>query len=132
MRTYVSFALAAASVLALGGCFKATFVADPSMANLGTAPEESAARGPTGEPVRVTKPVTGWSSDEWHSFWLFGLVGTADVDARAVCPQGAAVVRTGGNVGTTLVTIATLGIYAPRKVYVRCHRAPGSPAPTDE
>ena len=131
MKASVSLALGVASVIALSGCFKATFVADASMAGLGTAPEEALSRGPAGEPVLVTHPVTGWSSDEWQSFWLFGLAGTAEVDTRSVCPQGVAVVRTGGNGWTGLVSVVTLGIYTPRKVYVRCHRAPGSPAPID-
>lgn len=66
--------------------------------------------------------------DEWTSFYVFGLVGTAEIDARKMCPGSEVVgVATGSNAGTATLTVLTLGIYAPRKVYVAC----GTPAPKE-
>jgi hypothetical protein len=47
-------------------------------------------------------------------------VGDKEYDVREWCPNGTGVARTGGNVGTTMLTIVTIGIYAPRTVYVTC------------
>ena len=78
------------------GRYKATFVENPSAAK----------REPTHE--------------EWSNHYVFGLVGDKEYDTRDWCPNGIAMARTGGNVGTSSLTIVTLGIYAPRKVYVTC------------
>jgi hypothetical protein len=65
--------------------------------------------------------VAGERHDEWTSFFLWGLVGRERVDAREVCRNEAvAEVRTGSNAGTAVVSLLTLGIYMPRKVYVTC------------
>jgi hypothetical protein len=56
----------------------------------------------------------------WAHLFVFGAVGETDVDVRRVCGTEAARVRTGGDVGTALIAIATLGIYTPRKVSVTC------------
>ena len=78
------------------GCYKATFVEDPRLAK----------QEPTHE--------------EWADHYAFGLIGDKDYDVTQWCPEGAGVVKTGGNVGTTALTVVTIGIYAPRKVYVTC------------
>ncbi len=88
--------LALAATLGSTGCYKATFFPDPS-----------AVRGETHE--------------EWSDFYVFGLVGTEHFDVSQFCKDGqAAMVRTGGNFGTGLVSVITIGIYTPRKVYVTC------------
>ena len=47
--------------------------------------------------------------------------GFGDIDVKQFCPDGrVAQVVTGGNFGSGIVTFLTLGIYAPRKVYVTC------------
>jgi hypothetical protein len=85
-----------ALALNMTGCYRATFIRD-----------SSATRG-------VEK-------DKWADFFIFGLVGERDYNVRDFCPDGrVAEVRTGGNFGTGLVSLLTLGIYAPRKVYVTC------------
>lgn len=89
-----SAVLAVVPLMLMSGCFRATMIDD-------RLPE-----GPRHE--------------AWTDFFLFGLVGEEELDVRTYCPSGAVEVRTGGNVGTVLVTVATLGIYAPRKVYIRC------------
>lgn len=89
-------AVAIATLAMTSGCYKATFVEDPSAAK----------REPTHE--------------EWSNHYVFGLVGDKEYDTRQWCPEGAAATRTGGNVGTSALTLVTLGIYAPRKVYVTC------------
>jgi hypothetical protein len=89
-------AACAALAVTASGCYKATFVRDP-------------------------QAMRGEEHDEWTSFFLFGLVGTERVDVHEFCPSGnVAMVRTGGNFGTGLVSGLTLGIYTPRKVYVTC------------
>lgn len=62
----------------------------------------------------------GAEHDEWTTFFVFGLVGHEVIDVKKYCPGEVAMVRTGGNVGTTLVSGLTFGIYTPRKVYVTC------------
>ena len=99
---HVSLKLGGAAILAsmLGatGCYKATFVENPQAAK--------------------SKP----TRDEWTNHYVFGLVGDEEYDTREWCPNGTAAVRTGGNAGTTTLTILTLGIYAPRKVYMTCNK----------
>lgn len=85
------------------GCFKATFVADPA----------SVDREPTYE--------------EWTDFYVFGLVGDERIDASRTCPGGVARVRTGANFVTGLVSVVTIGIYTPRKVYLTCYPPPLAP-----
>ncbi len=95
-RAKIGLVLALATLASTAGCYKATFVEDPSAAK----------REPTHE--------------EWSNHYVFGLVGDKEYDTRDWCPNGVAMARTGGNVGTSSLTIVTLGIYAPRKVYVTC------------
>lgn len=97
-------ALAGAVIPTATGCHKATFV-DPAYPTAHKAP-----------------PVEAWTH-----FYLFGLVGEQNIDVRQVCQGEAALVRTGGNVGTDVLAVVTLGIYTPRKVYVTC-ASPQAPA----
>lgn len=85
------------TLLGSSGCYKATFVDDPR-----TAKREA-------------------THDEWTDHYVFGLIGDEQFDTNRWCPSGTGTVRTGGNAGTTTLTIITLGIYAPRKVYVTCN-----------
>ena len=78
------------------GCYKATFIANPQV-------------------------VKGADHDQWNSFFLWGLVGDETLDVRQFCSGGqVAQVRTGANFLTGLVTLVTIGIYAPRMAYVWC------------
>lgn len=81
--------------LTLPGCYKASFHRDPSV-------------------------LRGEEHDEWSDFFVFGLVGEETYDVHRFCSDEVAEVRTGGNFGTGVVSVATLGIYTPRKVYVTC------------
>ena len=91
-------------MLAASGCYKATFYQNPNV-------------------------VKGVEHEEWTDFFVFGIVGTQQVDVRQFCPTGdVAMVRTGGNFGTGLIGAITLGIYTPRKVYVSCAATGPSPA----
>jgi hypothetical protein len=95
MRTTAGRALLLCA-LALGGCYKATFIRDPDV-------------------------VRGEEHDQWTSFFVFGLVGEQSLDVHQFCPDGrVAEVQTGGNFLTGLVSVVTIGIYTPRKVYVTC------------
>src|SRR5215207_5954732 len=85
-----------ALLLGTSGCYKATFYKNASV-------------------------VKGEEHEEWTDFFVFGTVGSEHIDVKKFCPNGeAALVRTGGNVGTGLVGALTIGIYTPRKVYVTC------------
>jgi hypothetical protein len=99
-----------ATLIAMGatGCYKATFISNP----------------------RVVK---GADHDQWNSFFLWGLVGDETLDVRQFCSGGqVAQVRTGANFLTGLVSLVTIGIYAPRMAYVWCAAGPvthaGAPA----
>jgi hypothetical protein len=81
---------------ALGGCYRATFISNP----------------------QVTR---GVEHDQWNHFFIFGLVGEANLDVRQFCPDGrVAEVQTQETFLNGLVGLLTIGIYAPRTVYVTC------------
>lgn len=87
--------LAIALFGALAGCHKATFTRDV--------------------------PPAGPTQSTWTNYWVFGLAGVAEIDVRDYCPDGdVRLVRTGGNVATGLVSVVTMGIYTPRKVWIEC------------
>jgi hypothetical protein len=94
--------LAAVALMAVtSGCYKATFYQNP-------------------------QAVPGAQHDEWTDFFLFGLVGSETLDVRRFCPpHQVASMRTGANVGTGVISVLTIGIYTPRKVYVTCAVSPG-------
>ena len=97
MKRLLPFALLA---MLLPGCYKASFVRDV--------------------------PPRGPVQEQWKSFWLLGVAGHHELDVRQFCPDGnIRLVRTGGDFWTGVVTLFTLGIYAPRIVYVQC----GAPQP---
>ena len=82
------------------GCYKASFYTDPKL-------------------------VRGLEHDRWTDFFVFGLVGTEEIDVRSFCEdKNIAEVKTGGNFATSFVSAITLGIYTPRKVYVTCAAGP--------
>jgi hypothetical protein len=95
-RSLLGIAVALATLASTTGCYKATFVEDPSALKRQT------------------------SHEEWADHFVFGLVGDKEYDVRQWCPNGTGMARTGGNVGTTTLSIVTLGIYTPRKVYITC------------
>lgn len=93
---WTKLALLAAVLFSSAGCYRATFYKDPNV-------------------------VVGEEHDEWSDFFVFGLVGTQHFEVERFCPGAqVAEVRTGGNVGTGVVSVLTMGIYTPRKVYVSC------------
>jgi Bor protein len=95
MRTFAGRGLLLCA-LALGGCYKATFIRDPQV-------------------------LRGEEHDDWTSFFVFGLVGEQTLDVKQFCPDGRfAEIQTGANFLTGLVSLVTIGIYTPRKVYVTC------------
>ncbi len=83
------------------GCYKATFIESP-------------------------KSTLGEEKEQWTDFFVFGLVGTEEFHVKDFCPPGqVAQVRTGGNFLTGLVTLLTIFIYTPGKVYVWCEAEGG-------
>ncbi len=94
--------LLCSALLSLTGCFRATFVdhAAEAKARPGTKVEE-------------------------HGYWqhklAYGLINLGDqVDMRDVCGAPPVRVQMAGDVLTTGASLLTLGIYTPRKVYVKC------------
>jgi hypothetical protein len=91
-----------ACALALSGCYKATFIRDP-------------------------QAIKGVEQDRWVNFWFWGLVNDENFDVHEFCPNGRiAQIQTGGNFGTGIVHLLTIGIYAPRKIWVTCAADAGS------
>lgn len=59
--------------------------------------------------------------ERWLPSFAFGVFGEPALDVRDVCSSGAAnAVSVGANLGTVSLSILTLGIYTPRKVWVAC------------
>ena len=84
----------------LAGCYRASFYTDPKL-------------------------VRGLEHDQWTDFFIFGLVGSEDIDVRQFCEgKPIAEVKTGGNFATAFVSAITIGIYSPRKIYVTCGASP--------
>jgi len=70
-------------------------------------------------PLQDPRYLPGEEHDEWRSFFLWGLVGEAEVNVREFCPNGEVYeVAMGTNGGTWLVSSVTVGIYSPQKIYV--------------
>jgi hypothetical protein len=89
------------ALLLLASCYKATFYQNPNV-------------------------VAGARHERWSDFFILGLVGSEHFDVRNFCGQDAvAEVRTGGNFGTAFVSVLTIGIYTPHKVYLTCSARPG-------
>ena len=61
----------------------------------------------------------------WVPGYVFGIWGKAELDVRDDCPTtGASSVRIGATWSTVLVGVATIGMYTPREVRVRCKALP--------
>ena len=59
----------------------------------------------------------------WLPAYVFGAFGGGDLDVRDVCASGAVDEVSVGSTWATLgVSVATIGIYTPREVKVRCVR----------
>lgn len=83
-------------VCSLSGCFKATFVNDPSASQAAHA------------------------ESFWRHEFVYGLIGSAELDLRDVCAGNQAHIETGGNLLTTAVSLVSAGLYTPRTLFVRC------------
>lgn len=98
-------AIAALGALLLSGCFQTTL-------RSGHPPGEA----PPGYDRR------------WHSGWVVGALETGGPhDLARVCPEGWAQIETTTDPSQALVTLLTIGIYAPQSVTVIC-RVPAPPA----
>ena len=77
--------------------------------------------------VRLKNPqvIPGQVHERWTAHFLFGIVGNEQVDAREFCgTDEVSEVATGTNVATWLISVFSLGIFSPNKVYVRCGMGP--------
>lgn len=63
----------------------------------------------------------GKRHSKWSKFYLGGLVGHERIDIRDYCPSGRVhEVETAEDASTLVLTVVTVGIYAPRRVYITC------------
>jgi hypothetical protein len=68
------------------------------------------------------------------TFWVFAWFPTLEVDVRAICPAGVAVIEEETTFTDGLFTFLTLNVYSPRTSYYYCRipqppAAPPAPAP---
>lgn len=69
-------------------------------------------------------------SEQWEDAWLIGAV-PAQVDATQACEGPWSMVRTRQSLLNGIVTVLTIGIYAPHEVEVTCARAPSDTGAAD-
>ncbi len=74
---------------------------------------------------RTTASNPGQSPADVHTatghLFVYGIVGEVEIDVRDYCgDRPVAELRTSGNALTLLATIATFGVYSPRRVRVVC------------
>jgi hypothetical protein len=65
-------------------------------------------------------PAAGDPYTEKASFFLFGLIGTADVDLARVCPDGVAGFQNRMQVDDALLFCMTCSLYTPMTIEVYC------------
>ena len=71
------------------------------------------------------RPVPADAYRVWLPAYAFGAFGGGELDVRDYCPDGAArELSVGSSWGTLGVSLATLGVYTPREVKVRCAGKP--------
>jgi hypothetical protein len=75
----------------------------------------------------------GWQQ-RWHSGWLLGAIeASGPHDLAEACPHGWSQIDTSTDPSQALITLLTLGVYAPQTVTVVCAAHPGQrnspPAP---
>lgn len=69
----------------------------------------------------ATRAPSSAPREHWAHFYVFGWYGEDELDARDVCGARPAVsVQTGTSTLTWVLTIASLGVYSPRTVTIRC------------
>ncbi len=88
-------ALLVSAALLSGACYKVTYV------NPGTAP-------------------SGVVQDTKGHFLIFGIVGTAEIHAEAMCPGGVHQVVSKESFIDLVLGAITIGIYTPRTYEIEC------------
>lgn len=84
--------------------------------------------GHVGPPGTKAPSAQTAEQSRWAHLFVFGLIGTSSVDLRDVCPGPvAAGLRTGTTLGTTLVSVITLGVYTPLEHRFSCVIPPPGP-----
>ncbi len=63
---------------------------------------------------------TGPELQQTGHFYLFGLVGTAEIPAYQMCPNGVARVQSKVAFTNLLLHVLTINIYTPRTYVVQC------------
>ncbi len=70
--------------------------------------------------VNPKLPATGAEVHQTGDFFLFGLIGTAEIPAYQMCPRGVARVQSKVTFENLLLHVLTVNIYTPRTYVVRC------------
>ena len=68
-------------------------------------------------------PPSGERVQEWRHIYVWGWVEPDPVDLERACPSGVARFGSYINFGNWLPAFLTLGLYAPRTVFVECASA---------
>jgi hypothetical protein len=66
------------------------------------------------------KPAAGEYHKEKVGFFIYGLIGEADVDLAQICPSGVAWFQNRMDIPDSLVSCLTCNIYTPMTVEVKC------------
>lgn len=72
-------------------------------------------KNPALTPTGATHSETGW-------FFLDGLIGTKEIYANRVCPEGVAQVKSRFSFGNLFIATITGGLVTPRKYTIWCGR----------
>jgi hypothetical protein len=70
--------------------------------------------------VKTGSPPTAAPIKKDLTFYIWGLVGTEEIDLRALCPTGVASIHQQATFGDMCLSLITLGIYTPRTVEITC------------
>ncbi len=95
-RTHAALALGALVLVLASGCYRTTYVTGMGM----------------GGPV----------AQERVNFFLFGIIGEADVDVQELCPDGVGWMQNRMSFVDLLLGLVTLNLYAPRTVELHCSK----------
>jgi hypothetical protein len=80
-----------------------------------------AATGCYHQVVQTGRPAGSTTVDKpMVATWLWGLIPATELDVRAQCPTGVAVVETETSFMNGLLAVITLGIFTPQHVKVTC------------
>ena len=70
--------------------------------------------------IAKSRPPSAVVHEQKLTFFIAGLVGTEEIQAGQLCPNGVAKVHTKNTFVDMLLTVVTLTIYSPRTAEITC------------